>query len=214
MNSCRKAYNEDKLILFFSPENWDNALSSNKNLSIIGLLLTVHGMHPKYSKKTEKFGTVVTVVVPLRAERGTSNPKSFFEMLLITTWHRASENVDCFPKIGKLCKFKILFKILKGCPWNKVFSLVCLKAEKEETICFSFWPGQKQICSFWGLKKIRRKIYFKCYFWRLFFGVKGNCSICKKILMLWSLWFFESENFCAHALRARSQIRRFLELDL
>ena len=56
LNSCRKAYTEDKWVLFFSQESWDDALSSNKGLSII---INSVACTQSSANKTKKFGTVV-----------------------------------------------------------------------------------------------------------------------------------------------------------
>ena len=56
-------YTEDKLVLFFSPESWDNGQTRNKNLSKIKGLLTVwHAfkLYLKNSKKVSKNRPAVT----------------------------------------------------------------------------------------------------------------------------------------------------------
>ena len=60
--------------------------------------------------------------------------------------HRASENFACNPQI---CKQNFLVNIFKVCTWNKVCSVVYLKAKNEEKLQNSkfLWPGQKQ---FWN----------------------------------------------------------------
>ena len=47
------------------------------------------------------------------------------------TWRMASENFACIPKPAKR---NLLFYIFKGCAWNTIFFLVCLKASNEEQL--------------------------------------------------------------------------------
>ena len=46
-------YNEDKLVLFFSPESWDNGQTRYENFSEIRELLTVWHAFKLYQKKFE-----------------------------------------------------------------------------------------------------------------------------------------------------------------
>ena len=137
----------------------------------------------------------------------TRNPKYFFD-ILIFAGRRASESFDYYPKMGKI-KNGIYYSFLS---LNKIFSLVSLKAKIKDLLKIVFhWPGQKQICSFWGLKFvlfIKFQILFLVivlYSKRYVFANFPQ----KYSFLLRSLWFFESENFAAHVPRAWGQIRRF-----
>ena len=72
---------------------------------------------------------------------------------------------------------KHLLYNLKGCAWNKMFSLLCLKAKIEENLTKIGQIGQKQICPFWG------QTNFEFYFWWLVFGLKEGIWKFKKIYM-------------------------------
>ena len=116
--------------------------------------------------------------------------------------------VKYYPKMGKI-KNGIYYSFLS---LNKICSLVSLKAKIKDLLKIVFhWPGQKQICSFWGLKFvlfIKFQILFLVivlYSKRYVFANFPQ----KYSFLLRSLWFFESENFAAHVPRAWGQIRRF-----
>ena len=62
-NRCIMGYNEDKLVLFFSPESWDNGQTRYENLTEIRGLLTVwHAfkLYQKNSKNVSKNRPAVT----------------------------------------------------------------------------------------------------------------------------------------------------------
>ena len=63
-----------------------------------------------------------------------------------------SENFVFNPKIFK--------NIFKGCIWNKICSLVCLKENTEEKLnkfCVAFTMNKTNFVNFGGLKKILNK---------------------------------------------------------
>ena len=68
-NRCRMGCNRDKLLLFFSPESWDNGQSRYENLiEIRGLLTVWHAfkLYQKNSKKVLKNRPAVTKGILLR----------------------------------------------------------------------------------------------------------------------------------------------------
>ena len=52
-NRCIMGYNEDKLVLFFSPESWDNGQTRYENLTEIRGLLTVWHAFKLYQKNSK-----------------------------------------------------------------------------------------------------------------------------------------------------------------
>ena len=103
----------------------------------------------------------------------TPNSKFFFEMLLINL-------------AQSLRKF--LFYIFKGCAWNKICFLLCLKAKHGQKLKKFVYPltRSNKICPFWGI------IFFEFSIWQLFFEVKGRyifSNFQNKNLSLRSLWF-------------------------
>ena len=91
-----------------------------------------------------------------------------------------SENFVCKPKIFK--------NIFKGCIWNKICSLVCLKEKTEEKLKLLLLPSPwtKPISSILGPKKNIKQNLSSNY--KLFFKVTWSCYFQKNCYVM--LWFF------------------------
>ena len=77
------------------------------------------------------------------------------------------------------------------------------KWSSNSKIVFLLTRSKKQICPFWGPKKLsellkKLKLKFKLELWRLFFEVKGrNLQIfLNKIFIFRSLWYIHTYKFC------------------
>ena len=107
-------------------------------------------------------------------------------------WRRASENFDCYPKMGEI--FFYLTFLIKGCTWSKMCFIVCLKAKNEEQL--------KNIQIFTlSTSKTFKNFNFEFFFFESVHWCKGRyLQIFNNIK---SLWFFKNKNFDAFVPRAR-----------
>ena len=132
----------------------------------------------------------------------------------IVSWPQIQTRPQTVPL--KWATTKHLLYNLKGCAWNKMFSLLCLKAKLEEKLPKIGLIGQKQICPFWG------QTTFEFYFWWLVFGLKEGIWKLKKIYMFKvPVIFWKWKICCACAVQCALCMRcllvakfvPFLELD-
>ena len=81
--------------------------------------------------------------------------------MMLFTWSRASENLDCYPKMGP-----IVFTIFRPAPGG-MFSLSLLEAKKKEKAkkLFSCHQVKANLLIF-------HIFNFELYFWQLFFEVQ------------------------------------------
>ena len=145
------------------------------------------------------------------------DPNSKISCLNVASFlgRKAFENLDCYPKSTTKIIKKHFWKLRQG----RTMSLICLKAKNEVNLkknYFDLVQIKISFAHFWKIKMNIKQILFANFLFvdcSLMYQ-EGVYKFSKKYWFLRSLWFFENENFAAHATRSRAaEIADFLELS-